>query len=151
MIGHGSSLTFIFPILYFNGDIFTIKCPQCSNVFEEKDTIESVASCPQCTTTGYIEQISSNYPYNFNEVIWVSRNNIWEQFWHLLSEVFEVFIALIKKDYKHASKELWDVSHSSETLNRILQQKHNINPSSAYVAIINNNMNRQYYLHGKKG
>lgn len=43
-------------------------------------------------------------------------NSVWKQLWHILSELLEVAVALLKKDYQHAAEELGDVQVSSETL-----------------------------------
>lgn len=48
------------------------------------------------------------------------RNTLWRQWWHLLSEVLEVGLALLKGDLQHAALEGWDVKQCAETLHHIL-------------------------------
>jgi hypothetical protein len=42
-------------------------------------------------------------------------NTRWQQFFHICSEVFELFIDLLKKDYVHAAEEVVDCQTSLET------------------------------------
>ena len=47
-------------------------------------------------------------------------NSLLRQWLHLLSEVIEVGVALLRGDLQHAASEAWDVKQSTETLHRIL-------------------------------
>lgn len=49
-----------------------------------------------------------------------ASNSVWKQLWHIFTELMEVAVALIKKDYEHAAEELGDVQTGSETLLYIL-------------------------------
>ena len=81
--------------------------------------------------------------YQFPETKF-TRNGIWRQYFHLLSEVLEVGLALLKRDKSHAIMEIWDVKHSCETMHRILDSKGQI----VYMCkgdVIDNNCRRGYY------
>jgi len=49
-----------------------------------------------------------------------TTNTPWRQWWHLLSEVIEIGLALLMGNLQHAAAETWDAKQSSETMHRIL-------------------------------
>ena len=81
--------------------------------------------------------------YQFQPTRFVS-NSPWRQWWHLLSEVLEVGLALLRGDLQHAATEAWDVKQSTETLHRILAGR-GVDIEMARDEVINNNRERGYY------
>jgi hypothetical protein len=88
--------------------------------------------------------------YQFPRTIFVSRNSLWRQWWHLLSEVLEIGkgIWLSRKtplDYNHIAREAWDVKHSAESLLRILEQKNGVDVIGLQGSVLVGNLERGYY------
>lgn len=73
------------------------------------------------------------------------RNSLWRQWWHLLSEVLEIGLALLKGDVQHASVETWDVKQCAETLHHILAGR-GADVEAAREAMETKNDVRGYYL-----
>jgi len=82
--------------------------------------------------------------YSFPATKFVS-NSLARQWWHLLTEVFEIGVALLRGELQHAATETWDVRHSAETLHRILSGK-GADVVMAREEVISNNMDRGYYF-----
>lgn len=72
------------------------------------------------------------------------KNTLARQWWHLLTEVLELGLDLWKGRLQHAAAEAWDVKHSTETLQRILQGK-GADVRMAQEHVISNNLERGYY------
>lgn len=83
--------------------------------------------------------------FSFPKTRFANATSIWRQYLHLVSEVIEIFFALVRRDYQHASRELWDVCQSSETGNHILGSYYGVDPRGSRRAIINGNQKRGYY------
>lgn len=49
-----------------------------------------------------------------------TNNTPWQQFWHIITELLEVMLALLKKDIPHAAEELVDLQTACETMLVIL-------------------------------
>lgn len=81
--------------------------------------------------------------YQFPAARFVS-NTPWRQWWHLLSEVLEIGVALWRGNLQHAAAETWDTKHSSETLHRILSGR-GADVSMARDLVAENNETRGYY------
>lgn len=81
--------------------------------------------------------------YQFPATRFVS-NSLWRQWWHLLSEVFEIGKALLTGNLQHAAAEAWDVKQSTETLHHILSGL-GADIELARDTIIGNNQERGYY------
>lgn len=81
--------------------------------------------------------------YQFPATRFVS-NSPWRQWRHLLSEVIEVGLALLRGDIQHAATEAWDVKQSTETLHRILSGQ-GADIGLARVEVMGNNLERGYY------
>lgn len=71
-------------------------------------------------------------------------NRPWKQWWHLLSEVIEIGLALLAGNLQHAAAETWDAKQSSETMHRILSGR-GADVSMAREQIVGNNQERGYY------
>lgn len=71
-------------------------------------------------------------------------NSPWRQWWHLLSEVLEIGVALWRNNLQHAAAETWDVKHCAETLHRILAGQ-GVDIEMAKEIVVNNNRERGYY------
>jgi hypothetical protein len=82
--------------------------------------------------------------YQFPATRFIS-NTLWQQWWHLLSEVIEIGTALLFGDLQHAAAETWDAKQSSETLHRILSGR-GADIAMAKEEIISNNEERGYYV-----
>jgi len=72
------------------------------------------------------------------------RNGLWRQWWHLLSEVLEVGLALFKGDLQHAAVETGDVKHVSETMHHILAGR-GADVELAMESVLQKNRARGYY------
>lgn len=72
------------------------------------------------------------------------RNSLWRQWWHLLSEVLEIGIALLRGNLQHAARETWDVKHSAETMHRILSGR-GADVDLARAGVVSGNRRRGYY------
>lgn len=83
-------------------------------------------------------------PYQFPTTIFV-KNTLWRQWWHLLSEVVEVGVALLKGDMQHAAVETGDVKQISETMHHILAGK-GADVSAAMDSVERKNRARGYYV-----
>jgi len=83
-------------------------------------------------------------PYQFPRTRF-TRNTLWRQWWHLLSEVLEVGRALLSGHIHHAGAEVWDVKHSAETLHRILEG-YGVDIAAGRDKVISNNKRRDYYV-----
>jgi hypothetical protein len=81
--------------------------------------------------------------YQFPPTRFVS-NSPWRQWRHLLSEVIEIGLALLRGDLQHAAAEGWDVKHSAETLQRILAGR-GADIEMAREEVLSNNLERGYY------
>lgn len=71
-------------------------------------------------------------------------NSPWRQWRHLVSEVYEIGLALLRGDLQHAATETWDARHSAETLHRILAGK-GADVEMAREEVLSNNLERGYY------
>jgi len=85
--------------------------------------------------------------YQFPATRFVS-NSPWRQWWHLLSEVLEIGLALLTGNIQHAAAETWDVKQSSETLHRILSGT-GADIEMAQDTVMENCLTRGYYNTGK--
>lgn len=88
--------------------------------------------------------------YNFPETIFVERNTLGEQVEHVLSEADEVVDALDAADgldeLGHINEELADLTHSLETLWRIMEDYHGREYVQAIFARVEaKNKARGYY------
>jgi len=72
-------------------------------------------------------------------------NTVWRQFFHLLSEVWEVFIALLSGNQIHALTEMVDVQISMETLKYIHCEKYNLDMEAALQYVILRGRRRGYW------
>jgi len=82
---------------------------------------------------------------NFPVTVFAERNGVWRQFFHLVSEVWELFWALLWRDWKHAGRERVDVMQSADTLGWILQWRHQVNRDEATARVLVGNGQRGYY------
>jgi hypothetical protein len=73
------------------------------------------------------------------------RNGVWRQFFHLLSEVWELFWALVWRDWDHAGREAVDVQHVTDTLRWILHFRYKVDRDMAAARVIVGNHKRGYY------
>lgn len=83
--------------------------------------------------------------YQFKATRFVA-NSLWRQWWHLLSEVIEVGLALLQGNLQHAAAETFDVKQSSETMHRILSGR-GADVQLARETVQGNNESRDYYRH----
>ena len=83
--------------------------------------------------------------YQFPRSKFADSNTIWKQFWHMASELFEVFRALLRRDYYHAAKEMADLKHSTETGEHILEEQYRVDVKAATKEVIRGNICRGYY------
>ena len=81
--------------------------------------------------------------YQFPETRFTT-NTLWRQWFHLLSEVIEIGVALWRGNLQHAAAEAWDVKQSTETLHRILSGQ-GVDIEMAKEVVVSNNMERGYY------
>lgn len=81
--------------------------------------------------------------YQFPPTRFVS-NSLWSQWWHLFSEVLELGVALLFRNWQHAMREAEDVSQSDETLKRILSGK-GADLALAREQVITGCLERGYY------
>lgn len=84
--------------------------------------------------------------YQFPATRFVS-NNIWRQWWHMASELLEIAVALLRRDYQHAATEIWNLKHSGETGHHILSGM-GVDVEMAYTETLNDNIERGYYEPG---
>ena len=82
-------------------------------------------------------------PYQFPATKFIN-NSLARQWWHLLTEVVEIGLALLRGDLQHAATEAWDAKHSAETLHRILEGR-GVDVKMAQEEVISNNLERGYY------
>lgn len=101
--------------------------------------------CPVCHVPAGRMICESETPYSFPRTRFVAGGNVWKQYRHLVSEVLEVGIALLFRDYAHASRELWDVCQSSETGNHMLQDQ-GVDTCKERQAVVAGNYRRGYYV-----
>ena len=81
--------------------------------------------------------------YQFPATRFVS-NSPWRQWWHLLSEVIEIGLALLIGNLQHATAETWDTKQSAETMHRILSGL-GADVAMARETVLNNCETRDYY------
>jgi hypothetical protein len=81
--------------------------------------------------------------YQFPATRFIS-NTFWQQWWHVLSEVFEIAVARLRGDRQHAVTESWDASQSLETLRHIAEGE-GADVEMAREEVLSNNMERGYY------
>jgi hypothetical protein len=72
-------------------------------------------------------------------------NGIRRQYFHLLSEVFELGWSLLWRDYGHAGLEAVDAQHSADTLRWILHDRHHVDRDKCAAQVICGNAKRGYY------
>jgi len=72
-------------------------------------------------------------------------NTPWRQWWHLLTEVYEIAKALLRGDLQHAMTESWDASQRLETL-RHIGEGLGADISMARDEVVRNNTDRGYYV-----
>lgn len=92
--------------------------------------------------------MNSRIKYNFPETRFVRENNIGKQFSHILSEVAEAFDLFQASDVLTARhfEELADLSHSLETLWRIVERHHGSDlVAQIFAAVQEKNSERGYY------
>lgn len=82
-------------------------------------------------------------PYQFPKTRFVS-NSPWRQWWHLVSEVIELGVALLKKDLQHAAVETGDIKQISETMHHILAGL-GADVQLAMSTVLDKNEERGYY------
>lgn len=77
------------------------------------------------------------------------KNTIWQQYFHLVSEVFElgraILAAKFNGDWNHVADEAVDVQGSSDTLLHIAMEKHGADSHGAYTRVTIGNTIRGYY------
>lgn len=73
-----------------------------------------------------------------------TKNPLWRQWLHLLSEVLELGWDILRGDLQHAGLESWDVCQSGETLRRILMRK-GVNIPAAKLTVLENSRRRGTY------
>jgi hypothetical protein len=88
--------------------------------------------------------------YRFPRSKFVDTTSITRQLLHIISEFFEIIVALIKGDLEHAIHESFDAIHSLETLIRKIVKKSwkqgdMVNPGLIGMEIITKNDKRGYY------
>lgn len=81
--------------------------------------------------------------YQFPPTRFVS-NSLCRQWFHLLSEVLEIGIALLHGNLQHAASETWDAKHSAETMHRILSGR-GADIDLAKAGVTAGNRRRGYY------
>jgi hypothetical protein len=83
--------------------------------------------------------------YTFAPTRFAKTNSLWQQYFHIVSEVFELGIALLKKDMPHVGRESMDVRCSTETFQRILADQENINIGKSLAEVRRGHNERGYY------
>lgn len=101
--------------------------------------------CPVCGMSAKTI-CSTNEVFSFPRTCFADSTSIWRQYRHLVSEVIEVGMALLFRDYQHASRELWDICHSSETGNHILRDNYGVDARASRIAVVRGNQKRGYYV-----
>jgi hypothetical protein len=82
---------------------------------------------------------------NFPITKFARRNGVWQQFFHLVSEVWEIFWALLWRNYAHAGRETVDAQQSADTLRWALHFRHGVDRDMAAATVIEGNRQRGYY------
>lgn len=92
---------------------------------------------------------------NLPRTKFADTNGHWRQFWHLCSEVWEVFIGLIlaammpkqlkRKSYACVGDELVDVQISAQTLRWIIADKYGVSMADCEDYVFRKGVERGYY------
>lgn len=81
----------------------------------------------------------------FPRTIFAGRNTIYRQYLHLVSEVIEVGIAILRRDWDHVAEELVDVQQSADTGLHIVMSRHGADSYGAYTRVAVSCTRRGYY------
>lgn len=81
----------------------------------------------------------------FPRTIFADRNSIYRQYLHLVSEVIEVGIAILRRDWDHVADELVDVQQSADTGLHIVMDRHDADSDGAYTRVAVGCAQRGYY------
>lgn len=85
--------------------------------------------------------------YNFPKTKFAEQNTIGQQIEHVLSEVEEVFLALLEESNERGDEELADLTHSLETLWRIIAAERGEEyVQQLFEQVIVKNAERNYYV-----
>lgn len=89
--------------------------------------------------------------YHFPKTRFVNESGITRQLFHMLSEFWEVVVALLRRDYPHAIHEAYDLIGSCETLIRKMVARSwargvFVNTTVVKMDVIRKNRVRGYYV-----
>lgn len=84
--------------------------------------------------------------FNFPRAIFVNKNGIVGQCFHIESELRELQESITEPDIFHTAEEAIDLLHSIETLLRILEEKHGVDLNDVGDYVQAKNKRRGYYL-----
>jgi len=85
------------------------------------------------------------FEFRFPRTKFVDEKGIVGQTYHIESELEEVWDAETLPDMQRIAEEIVDLSHSVETLLRILAEKHGVDLEAVCAAVIEKNKARGYY------
>jgi hypothetical protein len=86
--------------------------------------------------------------YTFTETRFARTNTPWKQYFHIVSEVIELGMALFRKDKRAIGRESWDVRCSTETFQRIVAAAgtaDGVDIAEAREEVIAGHRERKYY------